>query len=217
VLMYAFTYAATGNGKGAFYEVIAARALGATKAQIVELIRLAALFGGPVGMNPLGELMGDYLDEWVDDPAPPIAWPPGWAPDIDAFRSGIDLTTDVLTPDEIDLIAAWHRRMYGEVPDYVSLVADLFPTAYKTQRIRHEAAVTGALPAQLLPLLILHLAVVDLGPRSIRRAVQMARALGVRRHHVMATLFWATVGGGELALEDAIDPLRDLVSESVTW
>jgi hypothetical protein len=213
VLMYAFTYTALGNGKGAFYEIIAARAVGATKAQIVELVRIAALFGGPIGLNPLAARIGDYMDEWTEDGDQPIEWPAGWAPSVEAFRSGIDFGTDDLSAGELDLIAEWHERMHGEVPDHVRVVAELHPTAYKTQRIRQEAAITGALPAQLVPLLMLHLGVVDLNPTLIRRSAQMARALGVRRHQVVSTLFWATTGGGEWKLEQALEPCRDVLSE----
>ena len=65
-----------------------------------------------------------------------VAWPDGWALDVDRFRSGIDLTTDELLPGELELICPWYRRVVGDVPSHVELTARLAPSAYKTQRAR---------------------------------------------------------------------------------
>jgi alkylhydroperoxidase/carboxymuconolactone decarboxylase family protein YurZ len=213
ILMWVYTYTAIANGKGAFYEMIAVRALGASKAEVLETLRLAALLAGPAGMNPLGELATEYLTEWVDEPGTRLKWPSGWKADINAFRSGIDLSSDELTADEVSLLIDWNQRTYGEVPSHVSLLSRLHPSAYKTQRVRFERAYAGVLPAQLVPLLTLHLAVVRMWPGAIRRSVQMAKRLGVRRHQVVTTLFWAAVYGGDLALENASAAAQDLLED----
>jgi hypothetical protein len=209
VLMHVFTYTAIGNGKGALYEVIAARALGASKAEILETVRLAVLASGPSGMNPLGDIAEGYFDEWTEPDGPPLEWPSGWAPDAGAFRSGIDPSTDELSDDEMARLVAWHERMHGEVPVHVTTLARLHPRAYKTHRLRYELAFTGALPAQLVPLLDLHVAVNRRWPDAARRAVQMAQALDVRRHQVVTTLFWGAASGGEAALERAASAVAD--------
>jgi hypothetical protein len=212
VLMYVHTYTAIGNGKGALYEVVAARELGLTRAEVLDAVRHASLHGGPVGLNPLADIAGSYFDDWQDGPST-TAWPDGWAPDPRAFRSGIDHGTDDLSAGEMALVAAWHERMHGEVPAHVAALARLHPRAYKTLRIRQETATGGALPAQLFPLLTLHLAAVTARPTSMRRAAQEARALGVRRHQAVSTLFWASVPGGEAALEPAWDAVHDIVED----
>jgi alkylhydroperoxidase/carboxymuconolactone decarboxylase family protein YurZ len=202
-----------GNGKGALYEVIAVRELGVSKAQVLETIRLAALFGGPLGLNPLGELAMEYLAEWRDDPDEPVRWPEDWAPDPAAFRSGIDPSTDELLPGELELVKGWYERSYGETPRHVDSFARWHPKAFKTQQLRFELAPTGALPAQLVALLRLHLGAIRQSPVLVRRATQLARTLGVRRHHVVSTLFWAAVYGGETVLESAHEAAADVIGE----
>ena len=213
VLMYVHAYTAMANGKGALYEVIAARALGASKSQALTTLRLGAQFGGPHGMNPLGELAMEYLDEWTDDGPATIEWPAGWAPDDGVFRSGIDPAGEELSPDELDLVREWYRRMYGEVPAHVEVLAELHPRALKTHQLRFELAPLHDLPAQLVPLYRLHLAAMRLWERPMRRSAQMARALGVRRHHVVSTLFWAAVYGGDAVLETAVTSIGDLLRD----
>ena len=213
VLMHVFTYTAIGNGKGALYEIIAARTLGASKPEILETLRLAALTCGPSGMNPLGAIAEGYMDEWTEHDATGLRWPVGWAPDVGAFRSDLDPSTDELSDEEVARVVGWHERMHGEVPVHVATLARLHPTAYKTHRLRYELAFTGALPAQLVPLLDLHLAVNRRWPEAARRAVQMARALGVRRHQVVTTLFWGASSGGEAALEGAVAAVADLLDD----
>ena len=213
VLLFVHTYTAIGNGKGAFYEIVAARALGVTRRETLEVVRHASLFGGPVGMNPLSEIIGDYFDEWPDHAGAASTWPAGWSRDVDGLRSGIDHSSNDLLDGELDLIVEWHERMYDEVPSHLRPLARLHPRALKTQLIRQEALATGDVPVQLIPLLHLHLAVARMQPEMIRRAVQMARALDVRRHQVVSALFWATVAGGSLALEQAYRAAEDVLDD----
>lgn len=206
VLLYTYSYAVLGNGKGAFYEAIATRSLGATKAQVLETFRLAALAGGPLALNPLGELMMGYLDEWVDPPgASGLEFPAGWDGPPALLRSGINLGTDDLGPGERDAILGWYERMEGGVPFHVRRMADDHPRALKTLRVRFEGALGGALPAQVIPLMGAHVATIRQQPREVRRAAHTARALGVHRHQFMSALLWAGVYGGDAALEPAFE------------
>jgi hypothetical protein len=211
VLLWVYTYTALGNGKGALYEIVAARALGASKAQVLETVHLAALAGGPLALNPLGEIAHEYLLEWRDEEdGPGLEWPEGWAADVDVFRSGIDLNADGLAAAELDLLRAWNRRLYGEVPPSVELAARSSPAACKTQQARLEKAVTGAIPAQLIPLLWLHHAAVRQTSIPLRRALQLARSLGVAREYVESTLLWAAVYGGDVVVEAALAAAGDV-------
>jgi hypothetical protein len=214
VLLWVHTYAALGNGKGALYEIVAARALGASRPEVLETVHLAALVAGPLGMNPLGEIAHDYLLEWrEEDEGAGLEWPAGWAPDVERFRSGIDLNADGLTDEELELLHAWNRRLYGGVPPSVEFAARAHPEAYKTQQARLEKAVSGSIPAQLIPLLGLHLAAIRHARIPIRRSLQLARSLGVAREHVESTLFWSAVYGGDVVLEAALDAAGDLLDD----
>jgi len=127
------------------------------------------------------------------------------------FRCGIDLTTDELLPGELDLIRDWYRRVYGEVPAHVDFLGRTLPRALKTQRARFETTVRGALPAQMVPLLAAHLYALTLAPKPLRRALQLARALGVSQREATTTLLWAAVYGGDVVLETAFDAAGDLL------
>jgi hypothetical protein len=201
ILCYLHSYTATAYTDGILYQIISARHLGASKALVMDVLRYAYLSAGPRGMNAVADRSEAYLRAWTDDdpPARLIEWPPGWAPDPGAFRSGIDLTTTDVTAEEILAISRWHQRMHGVVPRHVELFARLHPEAYKLQRIRYEKSVGSVIPAQLIPLLTLHLAAMRLQPMVMRQAVHQARALGARRHHVVQALF-----GG---LRQSIDPM----------
>lgn len=60
VLMFVHTYIVLGMGKGALYEIIAMRELGASRDEVMETVRLAALHGGPRGINALAEVADDW-------------------------------------------------------------------------------------------------------------------------------------------------------------
>ncbi len=211
VLMYVHAYAVLGNGKGTLYEIVAARALGVTRAQVVETLALAALQGGPLAVNAFAELADDYLAGWPPEEGGRVAWPEGWVPDVGGLRSGIDLGSDVLEPGELDLIRAWYARTQGDVPSHVELLASAAPAALKTQRARFETAVRGALPAQLVPLLTVHLSAIRLWPTPLRRSLLLAKTLGVRRGEAISTLLWAAVYGGDVVMETAVDAAGDVL------
>lgn len=214
VLAYVHTYFALGMGKGALYEIVTMRNLGATRAEVLEALAWGAYHGGPRGINAFAEVGDDYLRAW-DEPAGAttgVAWPDGWAPDVDRFRSGIDLSSDELLVGELDRIRDWYRVTYGEVPAHVEFLGATAPDALKTYRARYETTVRGALPAQMIPLLALHLHAVTATPKPLRRAVQLARALGVTRREAVTVLLWAAVYGGDAVLETAFDAAGDVLA-----
>jgi alkylhydroperoxidase/carboxymuconolactone decarboxylase family protein YurZ len=212
VLMFVHTYFALGMGKGALYEIVTMRALGATRAEVMEALAFGAYHGGPRGINAFAEVGDEYLRAWDQptDAATRVAWPDGWRPDVERFRSGIDLSSDALLPGELELISDWYRRAYDEVPAHVELLGRTAPAALKTQRARFETTVRGALPAQMIPLLGVHLYALTLAPKPLRRAIQLARAVGVTRREALTALLWAAVYGGDAVLETAFDAAGDV-------
>ena len=106
------------------------------------------------------------------------------------------------------MISEWHQRMHGVVPRHVELFGRLHPEAYKVQRIRYEKSIGKAMPAQLAPLMTLHLAAHYLWTGVMRQAIHQARVLGARRHHVVHTLL--------MGLRQSIDPMvMEVVAEEV--
>jgi hypothetical protein len=210
-LLFLHTYTAIANERGVLYEVIAAREWGATKREVMETIGFAFLEAAPRGINAAAELSDEYLREWVDDGRPTrIEWPAEWAADVKAFQSGIDVNTDDLAPAELDAIVAWHRKMHGSDGVNIRRLAKLHPSAFKTHRIRYERAASGSLPAQMFPLYTLHLATVKRRPAAMRSSLQMAKQLGVNRHHAVQTMWWGLLYGGETMLDDIMEITGDL-------
>lgn len=213
-VMYAYGYMVVGNAKGALYEVIGARRMGVSRDQVGELVRHAALAGGPLGINPIADLLSDYLDTWSQSDEPdPAAWPQRWTFEPTVFRSGIDHSRSELTAPEWHLLQDWYERMLGGVPAHFADLATWHPSAFKTMRIREEHASAGTLPDQLIPLLHLHVGLFRRDAIAVRRALALAKALGLHRHEVVCAIYWACVPGGEAALHFAYESAGDLVSE----
>jgi hypothetical protein len=214
VLMWVFSYCVLGNEKGTLYEVIAARDLGASKPEVVDLFRLAGYVGGPLALNAAAALTADYLDEWTDTEAEGLPWPVGWRPDAAAFAAGLDASTDELTAVELGRIDDWHRRVYGEPSPHIGVVAAWHGNALKTMRLRYEAAMGSTwLPARLLPLLLLHVEALRGRERPMRRAARLARHVGCEPQQVLGTVLWASVYGGDAVLEPALLAIGDLLDD----
>lgn len=211
---FLYAYILEGYEKGIVYIAINARRLGASRGEVLDVVRAATPAAGPMGLNAAGELLDDYLRGWpAPGDEPGLAWPDGWAPRPDAFATGIDRSTDELLPGELERIEAWYERVHGEVPAHVRRLARWNPVAYKTQRLRFEAIPGESLPVQMVPLCMLMLAAWRGTPKPMLRHAQLARHLGVRRAHIVAALLWAGIYGDDAILEPAFDALGPLLDE----
>jgi len=200
-------YAAIGNGPGCLYEVIGFRMHGLTKRQIKEILAFAFLTGGPYHTNATADALSIYLDAWHEEdgpePAPP-PFPDGWAVDPGVFRAGVNIATEGMSASDVEALAAWHRRMGGDVPPHVQLWSELHPEALKTQRARFEACFGETLPAQLFPLMQLQHATYMGWPRVARRAMLWAQTLGVKREYAVSAMELAFLYGGEMLMEQVL-------------
>ena len=211
LLCYVHSYTVLAYGEGVFYEAIALRNLGATKAEALAAIHLGGYASGPRGMNLLGKLMVPYLDEWPDDEGAGIAWPSHWTEPATALRSGIDLATDDLSDADRALLFTWYERMYGEVPAHVEALVRSHPRAAKTNQVRFDSLLTPVLRAPCVPLMQLHTAAMQARPTSLRRAALLAQAAGANRREVVSTLLWAAVNGGDEVLQPAFEACGDII------
>jgi hypothetical protein len=210
VLMWAHTYCVLGSSKGTLYEVIAARELGASRTQVVDVIRCAGYLAGPFALNAAGELTLDYLRAWPESHQGGLSWPAEWFVNPEALASGIDHRVDELQPGEFDLIATWYRRTYGDVPPGLVAAAEFNPAAFKLARVRFERLGHASLPVQLIPLLMLHTAVVQGRRLAVRRAAQLALAVGIDRRMLADVVHWGAVLGGEAILEMAMEAVSSV-------
>jgi alkylhydroperoxidase/carboxymuconolactone decarboxylase family protein YurZ len=190
-LLWVHLYANLRDDDGVLYQVIAARRWGANKDDVLGVLAYAFLEAGPLGMNSVARGTGLYLRDWHDEDGPPKRWwPPSWG--------------------------AAETRPHGRpvvAPPKPSLLAALHPAAGETETRRVAAATTGPLPAQLYPLMTLHLATARLQLGAIRRAAHQARQTGATRHQVVQTLWWGLLYGGQTGVGEIDDELRDLLED----
>ena len=189
VMLFLHLYTVMGNAEGILYEIIAARTGGATKAEVLDAIALAYLHGGTNGLNAVGLLSSAYLREWKTDgrETKESPWPASWKP------------------------GGWDPAEGAPKAAYVTLLEEFRPEVLKEWREMQVTAVTGALPRQLAPLMLLQLAVVRGNAASIRYAAAQAQAVGVTRHEAVDAITWAMSYSGELGLRAVGDVLLEVV------
>jgi hypothetical protein len=138
----------------------------------------------------------------------PAAFPVGWAPDSEAFKSGIDPSTLELTEADRRSLFGWYERTLGEVPRSVQFAARYNPSFLKAFRLKWENAFKGALPKQMMPLLMLRNNTLAGRRDGMREAALLAKAWGVRSEwvvHTVTHLAYYFIGlEGLYAAEDAL-------------
>src|SRR5258708_5560177 len=139
-------YSLTGYTEGVKYVVHMWQNAGLTKAQVMEWIAIGFPHAGPRGMETMAEALTDYDGK---EPTDPPKFPEGWAPDPDAFKSGLDFSSPELTAAELVKLKHWYMRRLGEVPAYVDFMATFRPQLLKAYRNRFEHCVR-VLPKQVL-------------------------------------------------------------------
>jgi hypothetical protein len=206
-------YCATDFPRGALYEAVAARKWGATKQQVLDVMALAFLQGGPAGFGEPAARVTAYLEAWTHEEAEvDPRWPEGWAPSPEAFDAGMDLSVREATDEEVDRLRAWHETHQGSVPSYVELLARYNREGLKAHRRRYEHS-ASRLPAPLVPLMQLHTAA-NLGEaEAIRRYARQARHLGATRAQVVPVVARAFVYAGDLRMSTAADVLMPLLED----
>ena len=90
------TYIHLGFEPGILNEVRNRQRQGVSRAQFLDLFMMAQLSAGIRGLQHIYNAVGILLSDFQDRPATP-PFPEGWAPDSDAFKAGLDLSTPELT------------------------------------------------------------------------------------------------------------------------
>jgi hypothetical protein len=185
---------------GLLYEVIAARRWGAGKREVIDTITLAWIHGGPHGIEVAATSSADYLAGWQDEGGG-LTWPEGWDRDPTAFRSGISFDDEnSISGDDLRRLEEWHRENQGEVPGYVPFLARRYPLALKVFRARYEAACSGSLARQFVPILQLPVAMERRDVESVRRLTFQARKYGASDDQILNAAGTAQVYLGDLGM-----------------
>lgn len=198
-LSFLHLYAVIGYPEGVLYEIRNAQAMGATRAQILETIAVAFLHAGPRGMQYVATSSQAYLASYEEQATSSATFPAGWEPDPLAFQSGLDFSDPGLTRGEFASLERWYQHYLGEIPRYVTFLAEVRPTLLKAYRSRFENSIRTALPKQMMPYLMIHLEVARGSEDGIREGVLLARGFGLTKTQAVDAMAWAFLYGGPAA------------------
>jgi hypothetical protein len=214
VLQHLHQYAIIGYDDGIAFQLNVARAAGATRGVLLDVLAVAFLHSGPRGMNYVAGSSLQALRDY-EDPDPAGRWPEGWALDIEALRSGADFTSVEATPADIEAITGWYESAIGEVPPYVTFLARERPNFLKAYRNRYEHAIRDALPKQELAYLMLNYNVSRGFADGIRENYLLGRAWGIAPEMLADAITWGfyyggveCIGAAQTALGDLLDGVR---------
>ena len=210
-LLYLHYYAVVGYEDGIRYEIHGSNSNGITKAQVLDTLAIAFVHAGPLGMRYVASA-AEPLRAYVDREPPEPVFPAHWAPDPTAFRSGADFSTLDLTTEDRAAIEGWYSGTLGEIPFYVTFLAEHRPRLLKAYRNRFESAIRGGLPKQMLPVLFLHFNVSRSCEDGIRESLLLARAWGVRKSEAMLAISWGMLYGGTAAISMVARAAGDVVA-----
>ena len=189
-------YACNRVEEGVIHEVMGCQEMGATKAQVNEVLALAFMHSGPSGFRTVYHQAFDYMQSYRD-PDHSIKWPEGWAPDPDAFVTGLNFDSPDLTDAERDQLFEWYERTIGYVPRSVQMLARYNPNFMKAHRAKFEGAMkTGALPKQIVPYILIHYNMNRGFRDGIREAALLGKAWGMKRDHIINAV---TLGVGYMS------------------
>jgi hypothetical protein len=205
-----FDYILLGWEDGILNQIDSLKFRKVSKAQIMEIVMAAQIWGGMKSLQCVYRAANTYLREYQDSPTP-AAFPPGWAPDTDAFKSGLDLSTLQFTDEDRANLLNWYQRTLGEVPRSVQFAAKHNPAFLKAYRLKWENAFKGALPKQMMPVMMLRNNAIAGRRDGMREAALLAKAWGVTRHWIVYTVthvaYYFIGLEGLYAAEDALGEL----------
>lgn len=184
-------YALLGYLRGINYMTVRMLNAGLSKPQVIQGLAIPFLVSGPRGIESIAEALAGM--EW-NETGRSAEWAPGWEPDPEAFRSGIDFGKPELAPGEIDSILDWYRSTLGEVPAYAAYLARHNPKLLKAYRIRFENLIV-TLPKQLVPTSLLLFYVLHGDADGIRENVLLCRAWGVSLESTLASVALSSPNG----------------------
>jgi hypothetical protein len=179
------------------------------KQQIMELVMFSQLYAGMRGLGHVYRAVGDLLPVW-QDPDAPAPFPDGWAPDPDAFKCGLDLSTREMTPQDLTNLTAWYERNIGYLPNSMRFGLKHHPQFVKVNRAKWEVAIK-TLPKQIAPYLMLRHHTTTGSREGLREAALLAKSWGVSPQLIVqaicSTAMYFTGFEGLYTAFDAVDDL----------
>ncbi len=182
-------YSLLGFEAGVRYPISGAQRTGYSREMIVEGLGVSCLYSSTRGMETIALALQDY--QWIE-PAQPPAWRNGWAPDPEAFASGLDFSKPGMSSREVSLLEDWYDWNVGEVPRFIRFMTRHNPELLKAYRNRYENLLR-VLPKQVMPTTLMYIHSVLHNWRALRENVLLAKHWGVTYDEVMNALWAAAV------------------------
>jgi hypothetical protein len=182
---------------------------GLSKAQLMELVMFAQMQAGMRGLQHVYNAVGRYLPDWRDGPGE-VPLPDGWAPDPDAFKAGLDLSTRAFTESDRARVVEWYQRTIGYVPNSVAFATKYHPEFYKWHRARWEI-IFQKLPKQTAPYVMLRQHMLTGNTEALREAVLLGKAWGITREWLVHGFVVTAYYTGFEALSRAYEAVADII------
>jgi hypothetical protein len=202
-------YLQIGFDQGVVYEVQNCQKVGHTKAEVAEGVAVAFLHAVSGGMTEVADTAREKLRGY-EEKDERVAYPESWAPDPEAFASGLDFSNPELTPAELKRLEDWYHGVMGEVPESVQFLSRFRPGLLKAWRNRFEHAV-HVMPKQMMPFMLLHYETMRGHEAGIREAVLLARGFGMTVTETCDPIVWAMLYGGHGSAANAWRAARDVL------
>jgi hypothetical protein len=101
----------------------------------------------------------------------------------------------------------------GEVPRHAKFLAEHRPDLLKAYRNRYEHAIRRSLPAQMLPVLMLHYNAVRGFAGGIRENALLGKALGLTRSQLLNAICLAELHGGAEVFDVVTEAAGDVIAQ----
>lgn len=184
---------------------------GLTKENLLDLVMFTQCYAGMRGLGHVYHAVGDFLPVWGEPPRQPD-WPEGWAPDQDAFKCGLDLSTRDLTDADQSNLRQWYGDTIGYVPESIEFGIKHNPKFVKLNRARWEVTLK-TVPKQLAPYLMLRHHTITQSVDGLRESALLGKAWGMTADQTVRAVFNTTMYftnfEGLYAASAALDDLLD--------
>lgn len=177
--------------------------------QLMELVMFSQLYAGMRGLGHVYHAVGDLLPVFAEPTVQPV-YPEGWAADPDAFKAGLDLSTQDMTPSDLANLTAWYEQTVGYLPTSIQFGLKHNPRFVKVYRAKWETAIK-TLPKQVAPYLLLRHHTITGSKEGLREATLLGKAWGLTSHWIIqgitGTAMYFTGFEGLYAAYEAVDDL----------
>jgi hypothetical protein len=178
------SYMMLGWETGIYNEFLTLRRNGMPVEQTMELVMFSQLYAGMRGLGHVFRAVGESLPSYGPIPGEPAPYPPGWAPDPDAFKSGLDLSTREVTEADRRNLTEWYEKNIGFLPDSIAFGLKYHPQFLKVNRAKWEVALK-TVPKQLAPYLMLRHHTITGSVEGLREATLLGKSWGMTRELVI--------------------------------